>query len=244
MATLTRAPLPHTRPPPHPVKPHAVLLEIPTDGSVPEVLPWQSLRKCSFAAPHFHSDSLQLPEVDSSGLVHTDPVVPSSLPPLTILPTPPIDPARDNGWSTWTPNTEYEVERIVSATRIGGGWSLLVKWKGYPDATPEPLSKIMGQTNHPDLLSQIEKCKADYLMSHPTVRDIPEHRDHAVRTPASGTRSSSRDRQQTKHFVFSVYGVNDSASVASRLTATMASLQTAARRRLAAIRAFTPDRIW
>ena len=138
---------------------------------------------------------------------------------------------------------EYEIERIVSATRVGRGWVLQVKWKGYPDATPEPLGKVMRQTNHPDILSQIEKCKTDYLASHPTVRDIPEHHDRAT-TPTPGARSSARDRRQTKHFVFSVYGVDDSASVASSLTAAMASLQTAARRRLAAIRAFTPDRIW
>ena len=46
------------------VKPHAVLLEVPSDGSVPDVLPWQSLRKCSFAAPFFHDPELVLPDVD------------------------------------------------------------------------------------------------------------------------------------------------------------------------------------
>ena len=53
------------------VKPHAVLLEVPKDGSVPDVLPWQSLRKCSFAAPHFHDDELPLPAVDDRGLATT-----------------------------------------------------------------------------------------------------------------------------------------------------------------------------
>jgi hypothetical protein len=48
------------------VKPHAVRLVIPRDGSVPDVLPWQSLRKCTFAAHHFQRDDLPLPVVDDS----------------------------------------------------------------------------------------------------------------------------------------------------------------------------------
>ena len=54
------------------VKPHAVCLEVPKDGSVPDVLPWQSLRKCAFAAPHFHDDELPVPEVGDHGLPMTE----------------------------------------------------------------------------------------------------------------------------------------------------------------------------
>ena len=39
-----------------------------------------------------------------------------------------------------------------------------VKWVGYPDPTPEPLYQILQQTNHPDVLANIERCKADHLL--------------------------------------------------------------------------------
>ena len=52
----------------------------------------------------------------------------------------------------WTRTKSYEIEIIVSATRVGRGWQLQVKWKGYPTATPEPLYRILADTNHPDIL--------------------------------------------------------------------------------------------
>ena len=68
------------------------------------------------------------------------------------------------------PNQEYAIERIVSATKVGRGWTLQVKWEGYPDTTPEPLWKIVKQTNHPDILRDIKKCKEDFYLQHPNAR--------------------------------------------------------------------------
>ena len=144
------------------VKPHAVLLDVPKDGSAPEVLPWQSLRKCSLAPPHFHDPELAVPDVDEHGL----PLLPELHDEATdgIASTP--EPADSMGWDLWEqdPKQDYQIERIVGAEQVGGGWRLRVKWVGYPEPTPEPLYRILQQTNHPDVLADIERCKADHLL--------------------------------------------------------------------------------
>ena len=155
----------HGRPWRHPfvvsaVKPHAVRLEIPSDGSVPAVLPWQSLRKCSFAAPHFHDPALLLPDLNEKGL----PMMPEDEDELTAGDVEPAPVPLDD------PDVDYPIERIVSATRVGRGWSLQVKWEGYPETTTEPLWKITSQTNHPEILKDIERCKEDYYLQHPTAK--------------------------------------------------------------------------
>ena len=58
----------------------------------------------------------------------------------------------------------------LSAVKVGRGWSLQVKWEGYPDTTMEPLWKITSQTNHPDVLRDIERCKSDYYLQHPSAK--------------------------------------------------------------------------
>ena len=139
------------------VKPHAVKLEVPRDGSVPEVLPWQSLRKCAFAAPYFHDPDLLLPDVNESGL----PMMPET----QTAGGPPVTPVAS---ASWDPAQRFEIEDIVGATRVGGGWQLQVKWKGYPDATKEPLWRVTSSTKHPDILSAIKRCQDDYNTSHPS----------------------------------------------------------------------------
>lgn len=125
---------------------------------VPEVLEWQSLRKCSFAAPFFHDPSMPVPDINEQGL------------PLTVeeetLATDEVTGSGEAEQVEPDPNQEFEIERIVSAVKAGRGWTLQVKWAGYPDTTPEPLWRILRQTNHPDILQDIERCKADYYLQH------------------------------------------------------------------------------
>lgn len=183
----------HGRPWRHPylvlrVKPHAVQLEVPQDGSVPEVLEWQSLRKCSFAPPAFHSDSLPVPEITDQGLPTIEPRrVPTAgeVPPTST----PDDP---NGWGSWErdPSAQYEIEKIVGAEKKGGGWRLSVKWKGYPEPTPEPLARILRHTRHADILADIERCKRDYLAKNPTA--VPD--DVSPDVPAQGATNAYRRR--------------------------------------------------
>lgn len=156
------------------VKPHAVLLDIPTDGSVPDVLPWQSLRKCSFAAPFFHDPELPLPDVDEHALPLMPEVrhaLPTEFPilpgPTNVDATLPIDDDPD-GWHTWNANTLYDVESIVGAEPSGRGWKVHVKWVGYPTITTERLSSIVSRVSDPRLLKEIEDHKAKYREQYPT----------------------------------------------------------------------------
>jgi site-specific DNA-cytosine methylase len=165
------------------VRPHKVLLEVPTDGSVPEVLPWQSLRKCTFAAPHDHSDDLPTPQLAEGGL------------PLAEAPDQPEpgaeDPVNDPmGWIAWGKDKTqtYVIEKIVSAEKSGSGWRLDVKWQGYPETTKEALGTILKQTQHPDILADIERCKANYLLLHPTENEVERPEETARRQLPTRTR--------------------------------------------------------
>ena len=186
------------------VKPHAVLLDVPDDSSVPDVLPWQSLRKCSFAAPHFHRDDLPQPNIDDRGHIIVEPEDedrrdspshPSDE--IPVMPARPVDPM---GWDTWTPQREYRIERIVSASKIGGGWRLMVKWEGYPDPTPEGLQRILKQVRgEPSILADIERCKADYIALHPERSSDPPIRDESSEPTLV---RPQRDKHRPDYFEF------------------------------------------
>ena len=189
-------------------RPHGVLLEIPKDGSVPDVLPWQSLRKCSFAAPHFHDSDMPVPAVDARGIpTTTDDSAAASGDDAFSTELPSAD--DPNGWNSWTPQTAYTIERILGATKVGGGWRLMVKWEGYPDPTPEPLGKILRSVSDPHLLEQIEQCKRDHLLQNPSARvDAPVAPSTAdVPIPNDGpTRRilPTRARHATERLILSV----------------------------------------
>ena len=119
------------------------------------------------------------------------------------------------GWDKWTTDTVYEIERIASAVRLPGGWRFMVKWKGYPDPTPEPLWKLLRDTNNPEILEQIEKCKEDYLSNHPAERTMVEPNPEPEAERPTRTQPS-RTRAQTERFTFMVYGVNDPLTSANR----------------------------
>ena len=146
---------------------------MPRDGSVPEVLPWQSLRKCAFAAPYFHDPELLLPDVNESGLPMTPEAHDTGASPAPAL----LDAHQ------WDPDQRFDIEDIVGATRVGRGWQLQVKWKGYPDATKEPLWRVTSQTKHPDILRAIKRCQDEYEASYPDVRPTngpARDRDEAI----------------------------------------------------------------
>jgi hypothetical protein len=190
------------------VKPHAVKLVVPKDGSVPDVLPWQSLRKCAFAAPHFHRDDLPVPAIDES----TTPLVPDRdarlSPPADPSNTPSldgvVDPSHDETAgrrSGWTTENSGEVEKIVSVEHIGSGWRLHVKWKGYDETTPEPCSTITKYVTDPDILEQISRLQEEYLANHPKVTST---RRAEVTLPPATRVLPSRDRDEPKRFMYIV----------------------------------------
>ena len=146
------------------VKPHAVKLEVPHDGSVPGVLAWQSLRKCSLAAPHFHSPDMPIPEVDDAGL----PLADDSDPDQDGQGSKGDEEEPSNEGNPLPANDRYEIDRIVSAEPSGPGWSVYVKWKGYNEVGREPMSKILSSSgHHPEIVSEIKRCQEDYYLQNP-----------------------------------------------------------------------------
>ena len=177
------------------VKPHAVLLERPPDGSVPDVLPWQSLRKCSFAAPFFHDPELVLPDVDE----HALPMAPEVETPAPHIhghatadfPALPVDDMPDE-WHEWSEGKLYDIESIVSAEPSGRGWKLRVKWDGHPTVTTERLSSIVSRVTDQRILDEIESRKAEYRSQYTTAPPPPELAVATTTTPTrvQPTRSS------------------------------------------------------
>ena len=209
------------------MKPHAVKLEVPTDGSVPEVLPWQSLRKCSAAAPLFHSPDLPVPDV-----------LPNGLP--SLVPTaPPADPSSPDAWQPVDPSEpKYTIERIVSAEPRGSGWTLQVKWKGYDEITPEPLGRNLRDiAGHEDILSEIDQCQKDYYLKNP--KKVPID-DESLDAPQP-TRTQPERSKKTTPYVFLAYEEPEPQTRSMMVCQGFSRLRQACHRRISSLNEFQPD---
>ena len=129
------------------MKPHAVRLEVPTDGSVPRVQEWQSLRRVSVAHADEHGPAGDEPVVTEYGLALPTQQHAANAPPS------PID-IGDN------PDDEesYEIDRVVSAERIGNRYKIWIKWVGYPELTWRWRHELVQETLNDELLSEIENA--------------------------------------------------------------------------------------
>ena len=82
----------------------------------------------------------------------------------------------DNGhdWSGWSKDTLYDVEKVVSATRSGSGWTLMIKWVGHPVATPEQLSAFLRNpcASLPEIRREISECQERYYLENPGQRPV------------------------------------------------------------------------
>ena len=117
----------------------------------------------------------------------------------------------------------------------------MVKWKGYPDPTPEPLWKILRDVkDHPEILAQIESCKEEYLADHPSERSMVE-RTKEVEVPEASRILPSRARAKTERFTFAIFGVNDPAPTAMEIASGLRSMRKATEQRNRALRQFRPD---
>ena len=95
------------------VRPHAVKLEVPTDGSVPIINSWQLIRRCE-PCP---ADSEE-PHVDDPRLTESGIPVPGSLVHNEVVSP---DPSPDD--------RIYEIDRVLSAEKVGGRYKLWIKWR-------------------------------------------------------------------------------------------------------------------
>ena len=125
------------------VRPHAVRLEIPKDGSVPRVLEWQSMRRVSVAHDKVHTPSGYEPYMTEYGLTTTQ---------------------LGNGGPTDEDLADvdtFEIESIVRADRIGRDYKLWIKWKDHTHVTPRWRSELLKETSNPEVLADIQRVVSE-----------------------------------------------------------------------------------
>ena len=122
------------------VKPHAVRLEVPKDGSVPIVNEWQLIRRMSPAHEHEHSPDEHSPVLTDMG-VPLPSVAPRS---------PPQGEDSD----------VYDIEIISHAERVGNVYKVWIKWKGYDEITWRWRHELIKETSNDEILKQIDDAVA------------------------------------------------------------------------------------
>ena len=131
------------------VRPHAVRLEIPKDGSVPQVNEWQLIRRCEPAPAAEHRPLPTDPKLTELG-------IPLLAPPSVLTPS-------------WDPSKVYDIDQVLDAEKVSGKYRLWIKWKGWKDdsgsdTTTEWAADITKQTSNEELLREIrdaiDRCKA------------------------------------------------------------------------------------
>ena len=146
------------------VRPYAVLLEVPSDGSVPRISEWQLIRRCE-PAP----DEENNPDKD-------DPVLTERGIPL------PEHVATEDSEA----DDVYDIEKILRAERVAGRYRLWIKWKGYSAATPMWSSELRAQSCNADLLKEIDDAIRRFREE---VRDAPS--DDPVEVPSNPPTSTT-----------------------------------------------------
>jgi len=124
---------------------YAVLLEIPTDKSVPAVSPWQLIRRVTLAASQEHTKDAFSPIVTEFGV----PLKPTwDRTPLTRQP--PVDGDPD------LPDDElFEIEAIHHAERVGNQYKIWISWKGYTEISWRWRHQLVNEISDPALLNAI-----------------------------------------------------------------------------------------
>ena len=130
------------------------------------------------------------------------------------------------------------IDRILSAKRVGSGWTLSVSWKGYPDPTSEALSSILKDTQHPEVLADIARCQNEYLAQHPSER--ADFREDVPR-PEPTRVQPGRARNRPSNFTFAVCGVSHNAHHSELLSSGLKRLTRGCALRSRALRSFQPD---
>ena len=128
-------------------RPHAVKLEIPSDGSVPRINEWQLRRRVARAPTGHHCVSDDDPIITESGLM-----MPGHNASIT------VDPVGGDPFSG--DETEYEVESVKYAEKVGGYYKLWLKWKDSEELTWRWAHELRAETLNAELLSSVETAIA------------------------------------------------------------------------------------
>ena len=135
------------------VRPHAVRLEVPKDGSVPRVLEWQCMRRVAVAHPSEHGPTGMEPYMTEYGYTsdRPQPIVARSPDGEAVVPD---------------DTTLYEIEKIIRAERIGNRYKLWIKWLGYDTVTPRWRHELVTEITDPNLLNDIERSVVEARERH------------------------------------------------------------------------------
>jgi hypothetical protein len=133
------------------VTPHAVRLEVPKDGSVPEVNEWQLLRRVIPAHAAEHTPDKLSPKLSEYGI---------ALPNVSIAPRTRSDREMDIGNADGEQygEEEYTIEKILYAEKVGGAYKIWIKWEGYEEITFRWYAELKSETTNKWLLQEMENA--------------------------------------------------------------------------------------
>ena len=187
------------------VTPHAVRLEVPKDGSVPAISQWQLIRRCEPSLADEIMPSPDDPKMTDMGV-----------------------PLYPNGGEVLVeddPDKEWEIDKVVSAEKVGNRYRLWIKWKGIFDPTPMWKSELEAETSNEEVRAEIkeavDRCKI--LNREVAAEDDPEVEDVRVEDDAGGADEAAgnedgaadpeemgrgrRNRKQATRFGFDAFAV-------------------------------------
>ena len=136
------------------VRQHSVLLDIPKDGSVPRVNPWQLIRRVSPAHANSHGPDSSTPIMTERGYL-----VPHTSPPNPLA-TGVSNPMDSSTEETDTDETVYDIDHVVYADKVSGMWRIWLRWKNWDQLTWLWRSDLIKQTSNQELIDEIDRAVA------------------------------------------------------------------------------------
>ena len=127
------------------VRPHAIRVRVPKDGSVPIVQEWQLIRRCEPTSIDEHKPQSGDPVLTEKG-------IPLPMPTGTATAGAGAADVADD------PDRVWEIEKILRAEKVSGKYRLWVKWADYADPTPEWRHFLVAQTSNRELLEEIDEA--------------------------------------------------------------------------------------
>jgi hypothetical protein len=129
------------------VKPHAVRLEIPSDGSVPRINEWQLIRRVHPAREDEHVPPDSSPALTELGI--PVPRMTDSTTPLVVTGSPDAD------------DTDYAIDHVSHAEKVGSAYKIWLKWTGFADLGWRWRHELVRETSNPELLEEVDKAVVD-----------------------------------------------------------------------------------
>ena len=181
------------------VRPHAVRLEVPTDGSVPRVNEWQLRRRVARAPADSHAPDESAPIITEAGLLR--PGSDASV--------------RIDDWDGDPYSGDervYDIEKIAYAERVGRYYKIWIKWSGHDELTWRWRHELIKESSNAEVLQQVddavaaEKLRLEQTKSDSYAENDDELQDASseVEEPLLG-RGAPRLRKTPDTFKFAVF---------------------------------------